>query len=140
MAETTRRLIETYYARFNAGDWPGFLELLADDVVHDINQGGREHGRAAFARFMERMARCYRERILDLVVMVEPSGRRAAAEFVVDGTYLATDEGLPEARGQRYRLAGGAFFAVADGRITRVTNWYNLEDWLRQVRDADAPR
>lgn len=140
MALTTRRLIESYYERFNAGDWPGFLALLAADVVHDINQGGREQGRDAFAAFMARMSRCYQERIEELVVMVDPSGSRAAAEFVVAGTYVATDPGLPEARGQRYRLAGGAFFAVADGRITRVTNWYNLEDWLRQVRDGDAAR
>jgi steroid delta-isomerase-like uncharacterized protein len=140
MAETTRRLIESYYERFNAGDWDGFLELLAADVVHDINQGGREHGRDAFAAFMARMNRCYRERIEELVVMVDASGTRAAAEFVVDGTYLATDAGLPEAQGQRYRLQGGAFFAVGEGKITRVTNYYNLQDWLSQVGGGGARR
>ncbi|MBZ0222866.1 MAG: isopropylmalate/homocitrate/citramalate synthase, partial [Dokdonella sp.] len=28
---------------------------------------------------------------------------------------------------------GGAFFEIHDGRITRVSNYYNLQDWLRQV-------
>ena len=82
---------------------------------------------------MARMDRSYRETIRDLVVMATPDGRRAAAEFVVDGTYLATDAGLPEARGQTYSLPAGAFFECRDGRIARVTNWYNLQDWLRQV-------
>ena len=33
-----------------------------------------------------------------------------------------------------YVLPGGAFFAIRDGLIARVTNYYNLEDWLAQVR------
>src|SRR5512139_3275844 len=104
------------------------LALLADDVAHDVNQGGREVGRDAFAAFMARMDRCYRERLVDIVVMAEPSGTRAAAEFVVEGEYLATDEGLPPAAGQRYSLPGGAFFEIRGGHIARVTNYYNLTD------------
>ena len=65
--------------------------------------------------------------------MTGPDGRHAAAEYVVEGTYLATDEGLPEARGQTYTLPAGTFFEVRDGRIARVTTYYNLKDWLRQV-------
>ncbi len=67
------------------------------------------------------------------VVMAEPTGTRAAAEFIVEGEYLATDEGLPPATGQRYRLPAGAFYEVRDGRIARVTMFYNLQDWVRQV-------
>jgi steroid delta-isomerase-like uncharacterized protein len=133
MQDDARTILHAYYAAFNAGDPDGMLALMTDDVVHDINQGGRETGRAAFARFMARMNRCYRELIRDLVVMVDPTGTRAAAEFIVDGTYLATDEGLPVATGQTYSLPGGAFFALRQGRIARVSNWYNLPDWLRQV-------
>jgi steroid delta-isomerase-like uncharacterized protein len=79
------------------------------------------------------MNRSYRERITDLVVLTEPSGARAAAEFTVHGTYLDTDEGLPPARGQRYVLAAGAFFELRDGKVARVSNHYNLPDWIRQV-------
>ena len=41
--------------------WSGFLALLAEDVVHDINQGGRENGKKAFAAFLTRMNLCYDE-------------------------------------------------------------------------------
>jgi steroid delta-isomerase-like uncharacterized protein len=58
---------------------------------------------------------------------------RAAAEFNVHGTYLSTDEGLPPAKGQTYTLPAGTFFAIRDGRIARVTTYYNLTDWLLQV-------
>jgi steroid delta-isomerase-like uncharacterized protein len=126
-------LVTRYYAAFNAGDWAGMLALLTDDVVHDINQGGREEGRDAFAAFLGRMDRNYGEQLRDIVVMANGDGTRAAAEFVVHGTYKATDEGLPAAAGQAYVLPAGAFFAVRDGKIARVSNYYNLQDWLAQV-------
>jgi steroid delta-isomerase-like uncharacterized protein len=126
-------LVTRYYATFNAGDMASFLELLTDDVVHDINQGKRETGKAAFAVFMQHMNRCYREALVDLCVMANADGTRAAAEFTVLGTYLDTDEGLPPASGQTYRLPAGAFFELRDGRVARISNYYNLPDWIAQV-------
>ena len=126
-------LITRYYAAFNAGDMEAFLGLLTDDVVHDINQGRRENGRVAFATFMQHMNHCYRERLDDIIVMANDAGDRAAAEFVVNGEYLATDEGLPDAHGQRYRLPAGAFFTLRESKVARVTNYYNLPDWTAQV-------
>jgi steroid delta-isomerase-like uncharacterized protein len=132
------RLVRAWYAAFNAGDRERMLALLAPDAVHDVNQGPREVGAEAFRRFLARMDQSYREQVRDLVVMVDASGTRAAAEFVVEGTYQAAEEGLPPARGQRYALAAGAFFACAGGRITRVTTHYNLQDWIRQVARGGA--
>lgn len=134
MSQTeTLALIERYYAAFNAGDGEGMLACLTDDVVHDINEGQRQHGKAAFRAFLAHMDRCYRERLSDIVIMAHADGARTAAEFVVHGEYLATDEGLPEATGQTYVLPAGAFFAVEQGRIARVTVYYNLADWTAQV-------
>lgn len=129
----TTELIEVYYAHFNRGDWDAILELLTDDVAHDVNESQREIGKAAFKAFFERMNRSYAENILDVSVTVNAAGSRAAAEYVVSGTYQQTDAGLPEARGHRYKIAGGAFFEVQQGKISRVTNYYNLQMWLQQI-------
>lgn len=126
-------LIQRYYAIFNSGDREAFLALLAEDVVHDINQGISEAGRDAFRAFLARMDRSYRERVEDLVVFASEDGARGAAEFFIRGEYLADDEGLPPATGQRYRLRVGAFFELRDGLVSRITNYYNLHEWLRQV-------
>lgn len=131
--DQTRDLIQRYYASFNAGDMPTFLSLLTQDVVHDINQGGREIGVEAFHAFMQKMNRSYRERLVDMAIMVNQDGSRAAAEFVVLGEYLQTDEGLPAAAGQTYRLPAGAFFEIREGKVARISNYYNLQDWLAQV-------
>lgn len=126
-------LIKQYYQAFNDGDMETFLSLLTDDVIHDVNQGGREQGKEAFGRFMEKMNHHYKEQLVDMVVMANEEGTRGAAEFVVLGEYLNTDEGLPEANGQTYRLPAGAFFDIRDGKVARITNYYNLEDWIAQV-------
>lgn len=133
MNQASHTLIQNYYAAFNAGDMDTFLNLLTDDVIHDINQGQRETGKDAFRAFMGRMNRNYREQLVDMVIMVSEDGTRAAAEFVVLGEYLVTDEGLPEANGQKYRLPAGAFFDIREGKVARITNYYNLEDWIAQV-------
>ena len=129
----SENLIRQYYAAFNAGDMQTFLNLLTDDVIHDINQGSREIGREAFRDFMTRMNRNYREQLVDMTIMTSEDGLRAAAEFVVLGEYLVTDEGLPPANGQKYRLPAGAFFEIQENRVARITNYYNLEDWITQV-------
>ncbi len=126
-------LITRYYAAFNASDPAGMLEVLSDDVQHDINQGGSELGKDAFRAFLAHMDTHYREEARDLTVMANADGLRAAAEFVIHGEYLKTDADLPPAKGQEYALPVGAFFEVHGGLITRVTNYYNLQDWSRQV-------
>lgn len=133
MHKDSIKLIQDYYAAFNAGNMDSFLALLTDDVIHDINQGQRETGKAAFRAFMDRMNRNYKEQLVEMVIMASEDGKRAAAEFVVLGEYLVTDEGLPEAKGQKYRLPAGAFFDIRDGKVARITNYYNLEDWIAQV-------
>jgi steroid delta-isomerase-like uncharacterized protein len=126
-------LVRAYYDSFNRGDHAAMLALLAEDVVHDPNQGERRAGKPAFAAFLGRMQRAYRERLEDIVVMVDASGTRAAAEFTVHGVYLEAEEGLPPARGQRYVLPAGAFLTIREGRIARVATTYNLADWIIQV-------
>jgi steroid delta-isomerase-like uncharacterized protein len=132
-AAATRKLVQRYYDAFNAQDVEGMLDCLGPSFVHDVSQGGRRKGKKKFAEFLAHMNRCYREQLSGIVVMTSPDGAHAAAEFSLKGKYLATDEGLPKARGQTYRLNGGTFFEVKDGRIVRVSTHYNLKDWMRQV-------
>ena len=133
-AKDTEKLVERYYAAFNAGDIDGMIACLGPTFAHDVNQGERRKGRAKFREFCAHMAKCYKEELRDVVIMPSKDGTRAAAEFVVHGQYIGTDSGLPNAKGQKYKLPAGAFLAVKDGLIARVTTYYNVKDWLAQVK------
>ncbi len=127
------KTVEAYFAAFNAGDTEGMLACLADDVAHHVNEGQVRRGKALFAEFCAHMSRCYQEELTDMVVFEAEGGTRAAAEYIVNGTYLATDSGLPDANGQSYRLPAGSFFSLEGDKITRVVTYYNLADWVAQV-------
>jgi steroid delta-isomerase-like uncharacterized protein len=133
MTADARATLGRYFAAFNARDPEGMLAELSAEVEHHVNEGQVRHGKVRFAEFLAHMNHCYAEELTDIVIFASDDGTRGAAEFTVNGTYLHTDPGLPEARGQRYRLPGGSFFTLKDGLVTRVTTYYNLKDWLRQV-------
>ncbi len=129
----SKDIIQHYFDAFNAGDTDAMLSLVSEDVEHFVNQGEVRTGRAAFAEFCSHMGVSYREELRDMVIFASEDGTRAAAEFTVHGEYLQTDPGLPEAKGQRYVLPAGSFFALEGSKITRITTYYNLQDWIRQV-------
>lgn len=122
-----------YFAAFNAGDTNAMLAEVTEDISHHVNEGKVRVGKTLFAAFCAHMEHCYKEALADIVIMASEDGTRAAAEFTVHGTYLHTDGDLPAARGQHYVLPAGSFMTLRDGKIARVTTYYNLADWVRQV-------
>lgn len=126
-------LLGQYYDAFNRGDAPAMLALLTDDVRHEPSQGDPREGRAAFAEFLDHMNHCYREKVIAPRFMIAEGGDRGAAEFMLEGRYLESDAGLPPAAGQTYRLRVGAFFEFRNAKIARVSNHYNLANWIAQV-------
>ncbi|MEM6578202.1 MAG: nuclear transport factor 2 family protein, partial [Pseudomonadota bacterium] len=103
-------VVARYFEAFNAGDVEKMVDCLSEEVAHHVNEGQIRTGRDDFRSFCDHMNRCYRETLSDIVIFNSPDGTRAAAEYMVNGTYLATDAGLPEARGQTYCLPAGSFF------------------------------
>lgn len=118
---STRQLVTALARALSDADHSAVLALMSEDVVHDPALGGREIGREAFRWHLAGQARHFREKIADLAVMVAEGGGRAAAEYTLRGTYLATLDGFAEARGQSYAVAGGMFVEIDDGRFSRLT-------------------
>jgi steroid delta-isomerase-like uncharacterized protein len=131
--DSTQKLIMAYYDAFNAKKFSEMLNFLSDDIIHDTNQGGRSVGKEDFTKFLGEMDEYYDEHLESIEIMTNASGERAAAEFICNGTYKSTCEGLPPATGQKYRLPVGCFFEIKNNKITRITNYYNMNDWVGQV-------
>jgi steroid delta-isomerase-like uncharacterized protein len=125
--------VKKYYAAFNQQDWEGMLALVHPEVRHEPNQGEPRLGKDKFKEFLKGMDEAYQELLTEMVFFSEPSGKRIAVEFTVNGIYKKGEEGFPPANGQSYELPAAAFLEVQDGKITRVTTYYNLPLWVKRV-------
>ncbi|GAB3329492.1 ketosteroid isomerase-related protein [Larkinella ripae] len=126
-------VVKKYYECFNQKDWTGMLALVSPDIRHEPNQGEARMGLEKFTAFVHHMDDSYDEKLTDMVFFTEPTGQRVAVEFVVNGVYKKAEDGLPAAKNQPYVVPAAAFLEVADDKITRVTTYYNLPQWIRAV-------
>jgi steroid delta-isomerase-like uncharacterized protein len=127
-------IAKTYYGYFNNKNWAGMLSLLHPEIRHEANQGDVRIGIDKFEAFLQHMDDCYDENLTEMVFFTEPNNARVAVEFVVNGIYKKTDaEDLPPAKNQKYVLPAAAFLAFTDGKISRITTYYNLPLWIELV-------
>jgi steroid delta-isomerase-like uncharacterized protein len=130
---TDLQTVKAYYTAFNSRNWDEMLALVDENITHEPNQGKPRIGKALFTEFMQHMDASYSETLKDIVLFSSETEGRIAAEFVVHGTYKKGEEGLPPAHGQAYVLPAAAFLEVQNGKISRVTTYYNLELWIELV-------
>ena len=130
---TSLQTIQQYYECFNQKNWQGMLSLLHPEVRHESNQGDVRIGIDKFTDFLKKMDECYEEQLTDMVFFTESSNQRIATEFTVNGIYKKADDDLPPAHNQRYVLPAAAFLELKEGKISRVTTYYNLTLWLELV-------
>ena len=130
---TSLQTVKQYYEYFNQKNWQGMLSLLHPEVRHESNQGDVRIGIDKFADFLKKMDECYEENLTDMVFFTESSNQRIATEFTVNGIYKKADDDLPPAHNQSYVLPAAAFLELKEGKISRVTTYYNLTLWLELV-------
>jgi steroid delta-isomerase-like uncharacterized protein len=130
---TTLEIVQQYYQYFNQKNWDGMLSLVDTEIRHETNQGEVRIGLDKFTLFLQKMDECYDEHLTDMVFFTEVSNERIAIEFTVNGIYKKGDEDLPPAHNQTYNLPAAAFLAVKNGKITRITTYYNLQLWIELV-------
>ncbi|TDE12046.1 nuclear transport factor 2 family protein [Dyadobacter psychrotolerans] len=126
-------IVQEYYSNFNNKDWQGMLGLLHEEIRHEPNQGDPRIGLEKFTEFLQTMDTSYEETLTNMTFFTTPDGTRVAAEFTVNGIYKKGEEGMPEAHGQSYVLPAAAFLEVKDGKVSRVTTYYNLPHWISLV-------
>lgn len=127
------QLVQNYYQTFVAKDLNGFLALLTEDVIHEINQGPIEKGKALFKTFMEKHFSHGDQAVDDLIILSSPDGKYATSRFNCSGNYTHSEEGFPPASGQFWKIPVVSYFEIRDQKISHVAVYYNLKDWIAQV-------
>ena len=130
---TALEIVEEYYSCFNKKDWQGMLGLVHSEIRHEPNQGEERIGKEKFTEFLQMMDDSYEETLTNIVFFTEPGNTRIAAEFTVNGVYKKGEDDMPAAHGQTYVLPAAAFLEVKEGKISRVTTYYNLPLWIKLV-------
>jgi steroid delta-isomerase-like uncharacterized protein len=60
------------------------------------------------------------------------TGRQGGAEWVMRGTHRGDMPGLP-ATGKQVDLRGASIFDLADGKIRRCSDYWNVATFLKQL-------
>ncbi len=101
-------VVRTFWLAVDARAWDAVGATLADDVVYEVPQTGeRVVGREGVVRFNAEYPGDWHLSVTDLVA--DDHGAATTIRFV-----------LPDEPDQ----TGIAFFTVAEGRITRMTDWW----------------
>ncbi len=133
--EKTVKLIETYFDALNKKDMGLYFSIMDKTVIHDINQGTSEQGTEKYKKFMKKVGDSFDEKLSDLIIMVSDDGKYAAARWIDHGIYIKDFPGMDiPAKNQKYALAGGHFFEIRNGKLSRVTTYYNAADFMDQVK------
>lgn len=127
-------LVQKYYDTLLVQDLDGFLALLADNVVHEINQGPTEVGKNLFKPFMEKQFSSGKINIKDLIILTSPDGKYASSRFICSGNYNVAQTGAPIAKGQHWEVPVVSFFKIDNGKITHVAVYYNSNEWQKQLK------
>ncbi len=127
------QLVNNYYHTLLLEDLSGFLNLLSDDVVHEINQGSTEIGKAKFKIFMEEQFSHGKINIKDLIVLTSEDGQYATSRYLCSGKYSKSANGYPPAKGQLWELPVVTFFKIKDNKISHVAVYFNEKDFVHQV-------
>lgn len=126
-------IAKAYYQAFNQQNWQEMLNLVSEQIIHEPNESKTRVGKDLFSAFLQKMDFAYQEELKDMMFFQGEIEGRIAVEFVVHGIYKQAEDGLPAAHGQSYMLPAGAFLFIENGKIQRITTFYNLEEWIAQV-------
>lgn len=130
--EKIRRLVNELYTAWSLHQPERIDTLFTDDAIYeDVAAGRTQHGkdeikqllRAAFA-----WAPDFRVAMISLTV----GDDRAATEWVSEGIQTGPIGDLP-ASGDSFRLRGASILMFRDGKIAKVTDYYDMATFLRQL-------
>lgn len=136
MTTDPKTVVLNWTDALNHGDLEAAASYLHDDFVFvDTGFGMRIEGLAAWRETAA--AGIFTElNIVKTTFLVD--GDTFANEWVMSGVHSGDAPGLP-ATGRSFRISGAGFGEVRDGRMVRVTEYWNMADFLTQVGVLPPP-
>ena len=133
MATESEKMMNDYVAAWNAHDMERVLSFCTDDVVFEevpmekVWRGKKEakdFAKDTFTNFP------------DFKIEVKSgfsAGDQGAGEWVMSGTFAHSSNPAMPATGKKFSIPGVGINEYSGGKISRVTNYWNLASFLQQV-------
>ena len=135
-AAQIRRLVTELYQAWSLHEPERIDTIFTEDGVYEDVAGGQTvRGREAIKQLLRAAyawAPDFRVTMKSLVVADDS----AATEWISEGIQTGRIGDLP-ASGNSFRLSGASILTFRDGKIAKVTDYYDMATFLRQLSGAD---
>jgi len=129
-------LVNEMYAAWSLHQPERVDALFTDDAVHeDVASGHISRGKAAIKQLM-RDAFAFAPDFRSMLRSLAIAGDTATTEWVIEGTQTgpaATPFGELAPSGRTFRLCGASILIFREGKIARVTDYYDMATFLRHL-------
>ena len=127
-----RRLVHELYAAWFLHKPEKLDAIFTDDAVYEDVAGGQlVHGREAIKQLL-RAAYAWTPDFRVTMKSLVVADQTAATEWVSEGIQTGPVGDLP-ASGNSFRLRGASILTFREGKIAKVSDYYDMASFLRQL-------
>jgi steroid delta-isomerase-like uncharacterized protein len=139
MSAEIEKMMGDYLAAWNAHDVEKILTFFTDDAVYeDVATGKVSKGKKEIKDFLSSTVTSFPDVKIEVKSGFD-NGEQGAAEWVMSGTFTHSNiPGVP-ATGKKFSVRGASINAFKGGKISGVTDYWNLASFLQQVGLMPAP-
>jgi len=126
-------LLKEENAAWNSHDVDKIATFYTDDCIkEDVAVGVRARGKEAMNAVNRGAFAAVPDMKIELGLIIS-SGDKAATEWTMSGTYSSKQPGAPPVTGRPFSIKGATIMQLRDGRISRVSDYWDSALFLRQV-------
>ena len=139
MATDVEKMMNDYLAAWNAHDVEKILSFFTDDCVYDCTPIGKtSRGKKELKDFINSTFTDFPDHKLETKSGFN-TGDRSAGEWVMSGTFAHSSMPGVTATGKKFSIPGATITEIRGGKISRVTNYWNMAAFMQQVGLMPAP-
>lgn len=131
-AEQIHRLVHELYAAWSLHEPDRINTIFTDDAIYsDVAGGKNQRGKEQIKQLL-RSAFAWAPDFRVTLISLTVGSDAAATEWLSEGIQTGPIGDLP-ASGNSFRLRGASILTFRDGKISKVTDYYDMATFLRQL-------
>jgi steroid delta-isomerase-like uncharacterized protein len=127
------KMLKDENAAWNVHDVHKIATFYTDDCIkEDLAVGAATRGKEEMKALIRGAFTAMPNLKIELQMLFS-SGGCAASEWVMSGTYSVNYPGMPSATGKDFKIKGASIMELRNGKISRISDYWNYASFLQQV-------